>query len=147
MRNQTYIVFAPPSTARPRVPMRATLLALALVSTAASASDVLIAPSALPILGQVIPGAELKMILTTSTYCYMPGMGDEFPYHGVIPRGKGTDGVCWRDNRNQTITVLSGPGEKTVYPRTHFYLAEGIGDWSFQVKQDDLSSLKTPYGY
>jgi hypothetical protein len=129
--------------------MRATLLALslALVSTAASASDVLIAPSEKPILGQVIPGAELKMILTTLPYCYIPGMGDEFPYYGMIPRGKGTDGVCWRDNQNQTMTVLSGSGERTVYPRTHFYLAEGIGDWSFRVKQDDLSPLKTPYGY
>jgi hypothetical protein len=98
-------------------------LAVALVATAASVRDVLIAPSEQPVLGQVIPGAELKMFLVTSPYCYIPGMGDEFPYYGMIPRGKGTDGVCWRDNCNQTITVLSGSGERTVYPRTHFYLA------------------------
>ena len=80
MRNQTYIAFPPPPTARPRVPMCATLLALA--STAASASDVLIAPSEQTILGFVRKVVVAKIAAMTGWRPVWQGVTNFLMHHG-----------------------------------------------------------------
>jgi len=108
--------------------MRNLVPLLSILCAAAQADDVLIMASNTLSPGQVIAGNDLEMILTTDSPCYIIGLGDEFPFHGMIPKQGDTEAVCWAFTDNHTITVITGDRQKTVYGQAELPRAEVSAD-------------------
>lgn len=115
---------------------RRVLLLFSILATSANANEVLVVAAKKPQVGQILPGAELQMILSTERPCYIIEISDELPYHGGIPKGRATDAVCWAFTGDHEITVGTHR-QKTVYDISHFERAEAIKDWRFRIKATD----------